>query len=228
MCRREPFLRHIRSRRGPLRSCSVNHRATPIDAGSRHPTNLVRGRRALVKGRGRRTIIQWRHSLFRHLVVTIPIRLLRFCATATRLARPGAVIHSHVCLGSSDATSFASLACKFTMDVTAQTARAGKGSVASYSAGVARVAGHSVPAPSSLAVRELDRGGGRGRLIPLGIHFRTSLAGKGCVCVYSMCSVYVEVRVQRKRCGENTLMSHPQISNSAKISFYFVTITSLS
>lgn len=178
MRRREPFLRHIRSRRRPLRSSSINHRATPINAGSRHPTKLVRGRRALVKSRGRRTVIQWRHRLFGYSVVTVSIRLLPFRATPTRLARPGAVIHSHVCLGSSDATSFASLACKFAMDVTAQTARAGKSSVASYSAGVARVAGHSVPAPSSLAVREFDRGGDRGRLIPL-FHFRTSLAGNG-------------------------------------------------
>lgn len=55
-------------------------------------------------------------------------------------------------LRSGDATSFAALAGEFTIYVAAQTARAGEGSVASYSAGVARVAGDSVTTPASFAV----------------------------------------------------------------------------
>ncbi len=113
-----------------------------------------------------------------------PVHRLRLC----RLLRPFAtgIVLAHLGqFGACDAASFPALAGEFTVDLAAETARAGELAVASHAPGMTGIAGYTVTPPSALCrgiwgwiVDKKLRTGLDGP-VPLvgGRHFKAALAG---------------------------------------------------
>lgn len=132
-------------------------------------------------GRGgildRREAINVRHGGIRWTA----IRRLRRCC----LLRPfiAGFILAHLSqLGACDAASFPALAGEFTVDLTAEAARAGELAVASHAPGMTGIAGYTVTPPSALFwgwIVESEMRPGLGGPIPLvgGRHVKAALAG---------------------------------------------------